>query len=488
METGGIELGYVPTPRQRLFHSTPARYPLYGGAAGGGKSEATMYEHTMLCLEHPGWTALIVRRTFDELLQSQIGRFRSKVPAQLYEWNGTNKIATFNNGGLGVPASTLRFGHVQHEDDVQKYKSDEFASIGFDELTTFTLFQWTFLSTRNRTKVPGTFPKMTGASNPEGIGLEWVKALWIDREPASGMDADQAAAYKQYQHEYVFIPAKLSDNPHMVAADPDYARRLATLPAHLRRALLEGDWTVTPGTYFDIWDDGRHILDVGTEGPKKAGITADSPKWIDIDYGFGHACAVTWKAFVPPRIITYREVVVRRMTPERLGALIGNICRVAKENIEQVILGPDSWSETKDDRTIAVELAEALLKYGLPAPEKADRDRIGGAVLMYQLLESNLWVVTSDCPKTAKAMKTRQRDPDRPEDVLKTEDDLDDVYDCNRYGLKTRVEAPEESVESRIARRITSSDPTIAMAQRMKAEHEIGRSSVLPFRRQRRHF
>ena len=38
---------YKPFPRQRAFHSSPAKYRLFGGAAGPGKSRAILEEaHT----------------------------------------------------------------------------------------------------------------------------------------------------------------------------------------------------------------------------------------------------------------------------------------------------------------------------------------------------------------------------------------------------------------------------------------------------------
>ncbi len=40
----GLSLPYTPFPRQRDFHSSPAKYRLFGGAAGPGKSKALLME------------------------------------------------------------------------------------------------------------------------------------------------------------------------------------------------------------------------------------------------------------------------------------------------------------------------------------------------------------------------------------------------------------------------------------------------------------
>ena len=39
-----IDLGYTPFPKQQEFHKSPAKYRLFGGAAGPGKSKALLME------------------------------------------------------------------------------------------------------------------------------------------------------------------------------------------------------------------------------------------------------------------------------------------------------------------------------------------------------------------------------------------------------------------------------------------------------------
>ena len=51
---GKIEWNYAPTDRQRAFHSSTARFKLFGGAMGGGKSYALCAECIDLCLNYEG--------------------------------------------------------------------------------------------------------------------------------------------------------------------------------------------------------------------------------------------------------------------------------------------------------------------------------------------------------------------------------------------------------------------------------------------------
>ena len=119
----------------------------------------------------------------------------------------------------------------------------------------FTLRQWQFLTSRNRCPVPGAFPCMAAATNPGNIGHAWVKSLWIDKQPAPGME--NPAEYDPA--DYDFIPARVSDNP-IYAGDENYLKSLRALPSHLRRAFLDGDWDVFAGQYFDRFDYTRHVV------------------------------------------------------------------------------------------------------------------------------------------------------------------------------------------------------------------------------------
>jgi len=74
-----------------------------------------------------------------------------------------------------------------------------------------------------------------------------------------------------------------------------------------------------------------------------------------------------------------------------------------------------------------------LVANGLPRPVPADDDRIGGWQLMYQLLESNGWLITETCPKLIECIPQLVRDDRRQEDIRKV--DGDDPADAARYGL-----------------------------------------------------
>ena len=49
-----LKLGYIPFPKQDEFHGCGAKYRLFGGAAGPGKSKALLYEAIIQAYENAG--------------------------------------------------------------------------------------------------------------------------------------------------------------------------------------------------------------------------------------------------------------------------------------------------------------------------------------------------------------------------------------------------------------------------------------------------
>src|SRR6266852_3791103 len=289
-----ISNSYKAFPRQKEFHESKAKYRLFGGAAGPGKTKALLWEAIGQANEVAGCDTLLLRRTYPELESSLLSYFRRDVPRSMYKsYNASKHVVTWKNG------STTRFGYCRNENDVYQYQGAEFLFIGIDELTHFTLKQWQFLTSRNRCpakvysdgKNAGKriAPCMAGATNPGNVGHAWVKALWVDHVPPPGFERTDLYDPRDYE----FIRARIDDNP-IYAHDAEYRRTLEALPEHLRRAFLDGDWNVFAGQYFDIFDIGRH-----TARPEETRLEPWWPRWISIDWGFQHPSAVYWHCAIP---------------------------------------------------------------------------------------------------------------------------------------------------------------------------------------------
>jgi phage terminase large subunit len=338
------------------------------------------------------------------------------------------------------------------------------------------LKQWQFLTSRNRCRIRGAKPCMAGATNPGNIGHAWVKALWVDRVPAPGMERPD-----QYDRgDYAFVRATIADNP-IYAKDAGYEKTLRSLPDALRRAFLDGEWDVYAGQYFDIFSAERHAVRA-----ENVHLEAWTPRWISIDWGFEHPSAVYWHAVRNDGVVvTYREFVQNRLSPRMLAAAIAerSVDRSGNaERIREIFLSPDAFAQRSSDATIAEQLGDGLAGAGLPRPTPADNDRVGGWMLMYQALESDHWLIAENCSRLIENLPVLIRDPANVEDVLKC--DGDDPADAARYGLKSAMEPGRAPSEILAAERITAVDPTSRAIWMQKFSTEGSRrvGPVLPRR------
>jgi hypothetical protein len=163
-----VVLPHAPFPRQQLFLDLDVREAFYGGAAGGGKSDALLMD-ALKYRDVPKYSALILRRTFKELNKADaiMDRAHQWLRQTAARWSAEHRRYTFPSG------ATLEFGHFEYENDKYQYQSAAYQSIGFDELTEFQESQYTFLFSRLRRLTGSDVPtRMRGASNPGGVGHE----------------------------------------------------------------------------------------------------------------------------------------------------------------------------------------------------------------------------------------------------------------------------------------------------------------------------
>lgn len=325
-------------PQTALLRS-PAFELLYGGQAGGGKSEGLVMG-ALRYVERPEYHGIILRRTFPELETSIIPRSKLWYPGLGGDYNKSQHVWTFPSG------SQVRFGYLESDDDVEQFQSSEFQYIAFDELTLFTERQYVRMMARARSSA-GIPVRIRSGTNPGGEGHDWVQRRWAPwlgmppgEEPAEGLPAgdderplwyvnvevkgevkelwlsnEEAQAMLAAWHaaplrerlnlplplQRVFIRARIEDNPKLAEADPAYAQRLMALDAVRRAQLLRGDWSVRPaaGMYFQRgwfgmlerppegyrwvrhWDLAGTEPEVGKDPDwtvgTKLGISSDSP-------------------------------------------------------------------------------------------------------------------------------------------------------------------------------------------------------------------
>ena len=117
---------HLPTSKQTAFLLLQGREALYGGAAGGGKSDALLMA-ALQYVDIPGYAAILFRRTFRDLALpgALMTRAESWLTGTDARWNDEEKTWHFPSG------ATITFGYLEAEKDKFRYQSAEFQFIGF---------------------------------------------------------------------------------------------------------------------------------------------------------------------------------------------------------------------------------------------------------------------------------------------------------------------------------------------------------------------
>lgn len=272
---------------------------LYGGAAGGGKSDALVMEATRQ-VNIPYYRGLIVRRTFPQL-EDLIGKTLRLYPQAFpgAKYNDSKHVWHFPSGAVII------FGSIQHLKDKYNYQGKPYDFIGFDELTQFPYELYDYLAhSRNRPNGPGTRVYSRATANPGGVGHGWVKDTFVTAGPplktlwtkvrVTGPDGKPRTKHVSR----IFVPSTVFDNQALMDNDPDYIFRLGSLPEADRKALLYGDWDSFSGQVFTEWrNDPEHYEDRRYTHVIAPFRVPDSwAIWRSMDWGYTRPFSVAWYA------------------------------------------------------------------------------------------------------------------------------------------------------------------------------------------------
>lgn len=263
---------HTPTPKQAAFLLLPHREAFYGGSAGGGKSDALLMG-ALQYVDVPHYAAILFRRTYADLSLpgALMDRAQEWLAGTDARWQDKTKTWLFPSG------ATISFGYLENETDKFRYQSAEFQYVAFDELTHFAESQYRYLFSRLRRLADSTVPlRMRSASNPGGVGHEWVKQRFLVEGRENGR---------------VFIPARVEDNPFI--DQDEYVENLKRLNPLEYEQLRNGDWDALPDgeifkrEWFGIvpaappstrwvrfWDLAATEAKLGTRGKQKT-----DPDW-----------------------------------------------------------------------------------------------------------------------------------------------------------------------------------------------------------------
>lgn len=243
---------HAPTPRQLAFLMLPHVEALYGGAAGGGKSDALL----MIALQYfdvPGYKGLVLRRSFTDLKLPSSILNRAKEWLQPYVKSGEIRFTSHEHTFYSKEGGMLTFGYLDKEDDKFRYQGAEFHCVCIDEATQCRKEDLEYLLSRMRRTNKSPVPlRYRLATNPGGRShaaiKKWFKIVKNDQGMFVGADPDRP-----------FVHARVKDNPHLNARE--YERQLDKLDPLTRERLKNGDWSASEeAVYKDHWFSRRYSL------------------------------------------------------------------------------------------------------------------------------------------------------------------------------------------------------------------------------------
>ena len=354
---------------------------MYGGAAGGGKSELLLMLPILYGMhEFPEFQGIIFRQTFPQLQRSLIPRSIPLYKPLGGHYNDTKHFWKFPSG------AHIYFSHLESYKDALEHDTDEYQYAGFDELTAFSREVYLFILSRCRGGV-GSIPAIVRtATNPGNVGHLWVRNRFVAPHPSGRIRMHDPES----ETSRIFIPALLTDNPYLLAKDPGYLKRLNLLPSEAeRRAKIYGDWWIFAGQVFDEWrdpyagskfpDEPEHACHVIEDRP----IPSWWPKLIAVDWGFSANTWIGWGAVSPDsRLFLYREYCHKHKRIAEWGSDLGRITQPDLDSLKLTVLDPSAWARRGEEKTIVQQATEASgLRF-----ERADNDRLGGKLWLHEML------------------------------------------------------------------------------------------------------
>ena len=474
------DIVWKPQPRQAEFMTRAEDEALYGGAAGGGKSDALVIEATRQ-VHIPYYKALIIRKTFPqltELIEKSQRYYSVAFPKARY--NEAKHTWTFPSGAKIV------FGSMQHTKDKLNYQGKAYDFIAFDELTHFTYDEYIYLKSRNRPNGPGTRCYIRSTANPGGVGHGWVKERFITAgKPMETIWEKVKVSYPDGRSEdkwssRVFVPSSVFDNKILLENDPDYLARLASMPEAEKNALLYGDWESFSGQYFAEWRDSPDIKLCNAAGIspedalKQRRFTHviepfEIPRGWNImrsyDFGYNKPFSLQyWAVDYDGVLYNFMEVYGCTQTPNegvkwtpdeqfrRFAEIERTHPWLMGRKIVDSVADPSIWDGSRGE-----SVAETAMRYGIYF-SPGDNERIAGWLMMryYLQFDQNGYprmYFFNNCKAARRTIPLMLFSETHPEDL---DSDLEDhACDSIRYMCMSRPIKPIVPIE----RKIILSDP-----------------------------
>ncbi len=282
--------------------------------------------------------------------------------------------------------------------------------------------------------------------NPGGVGHQWVKRLFIDKQYKTNCENPEE---NEDPLDYSFIFATIEDNEAMRESNPkaykQYLQMLSALPENIRRAHRYGDWSALGGNYFPEFSTATHVI-------KPFPIPQSWIRYRSFDYGLD-ALACYWVAVDPVgRSYVYRELKASNLIVSEAADAIRYNTGIG-EKIAVTFAPPDMWTTLKDT---GKTMAEVFMLNGINIV-KSSNNRVQGHLQIKEMLAPmpekdkppEKWrpglLIFDNCENLISDLQVIQSDEKNPNDCAKQPHDITHTVDGLRYYCISRVLSAEES-------------------------------------------
>jgi hypothetical protein len=261
MQRSQWDIEFNALPSQRRFVECAARFKGFSGPVGSGKSMALCFTALRLAIANPGCQGLLGAPTYRMMRDvTQVALLRmldeNAIP---YEFLKSDNIIR-----LGVIESEIMLRSL---DEPERLRGTNLAWFGVDELTFTSEEGWTRLEARLRDP---RAKRLCGFGVWTPNGHDWVYRRFI-QSPVPG---------------YECVRAKPLENKHVLAANPDFYKRLeVSYDERFYRQEVLGEYlNITQGRVYESFDRDRNLREAQFD-PRK-------PLYWSLDFNVSPLCSV----------------------------------------------------------------------------------------------------------------------------------------------------------------------------------------------------
>ena len=251
---------FLPLPLQVEGDDSPVKRLATWGPVGISKSFGTRQQLYARCRKIKGYTALLLRSTYDQLYKNHL----QFMPAEATKLGD----ATFKGPGGGKPAqmrfdcdSKIMTGYLQDRGDIAQHMGIEYDEVAVDEANNIITEGLKKVTSRDRGAKESYKTRMAmgleeGRTrlmlNVGGISWRYIEDFYIEKRP-------DASEFEHYDpNDYGAITGDIRDNPYLTPRM--LTSVLGGLDTALYAQLAHGRRDVFPGQFFENFNPDQHVV------------------------------------------------------------------------------------------------------------------------------------------------------------------------------------------------------------------------------------